>query len=53
MRLAIEFGEPTADFLAKTTFEGVPGSWKFGPEGVWNGYHQVIKKIENGRPVTL
>lgn len=53
MDQAIRSGEPASEYLRKTNFHGVLGSWSFGPDGFWNSYQQVIKRIDAGNAVTI
>lgn len=50
---AIESKQLPATYLKETIFQGILGPWQFGSDGFWNGYHLIVKKIENREPLPI
>ena len=50
MDQAIRSGKPAPEYLSNTTFNGVLGTWRFGSDGIWNGYRPIVKRIKDGKP---
>ena len=48
---AVQSDEPAPAYLSKAVFQGILGAWRFGPDGFWNEYRHVMKRIELGQPV--